>query len=147
MNRQCFHTFVVVLFALVSIRAKPQLLPVNSPGPATFSLLTDREPVASLDGQWRFHPGDDLHWADPGFDDSAWPLLRSDQPWSTQGYNGLSGFAGGAIIHAQIKTRCIRFYTSQHQRPAALCARRSKVVDELKFQRVCHGRDQSALLR
>src|SRR5271156_6467779 len=69
MNRQCFHTFVVVtLFALMSIRAKPQpLLPLNSPGPATFSLLTDREPVVSLNGQWRFHPGDDLHWADPGF--------------------------------------------------------------------------------
>ena len=96
MNRLCCHVLLVVaLFALASTKAKPQpVLPLDSPSrPATFSLLTDRQPVVSLDGQWRFHPGDDLQWADPGFDDSAWPLLRSDQPWSIQGYNGLSGFA------------------------------------------------------
>lgn len=70
------------------------LLPTDSPSrSATFSLLTDRQPVVSLDGEWRFHPGDDPHWAEPGFDDSGWALLRSDQPWSTQGYHGLSGFA------------------------------------------------------
>jgi sigma-B regulation protein RsbU (phosphoserine phosphatase) len=96
MNRQCCHAVLVVaLFALTSIKAKPQpVLPLDSPSrPATFSLLIDRQPVVSLDGEWRFHPGDDLQWADSGFDDSAWPLLRSDQPWSIQGYSGLSGFA------------------------------------------------------
>jgi phosphoserine phosphatase RsbU/P len=61
--------------------------------PATFSLITDHEAVVSLDGLWRFHPGDDPHWASPTFDDSAWPLLRSDQPWATQGYANMSGFA------------------------------------------------------
>ena len=60
---------------------------------ASFSFIADREPVISLDGLWRFHPGDDPRWASPGFDDSSWPLLRSDQPWTTQGYAGLSGFA------------------------------------------------------
>jgi phosphoserine phosphatase RsbU/P len=63
------------------------------PVPASFSLLTDRQALVSLDGQWRFHPGDDPRWSNPTFDDSAWPLLRSDQPWSTQGYDGMSGFA------------------------------------------------------
>jgi Stage II sporulation protein E (SpoIIE) len=61
--------------------------------PASFSFATDHEPVISLDGLWRFHPGDDARWASPTFDDSAWPLLRSDEPWTTQGYNNLSGFA------------------------------------------------------
>jgi phosphoserine phosphatase RsbU/P len=60
---------------------------------AAFSLVTDREPVISLDGQWRFHPGDDSRWASPDFDDSAWPLLRSDRPWAEQGYRNLDGFA------------------------------------------------------
>jgi len=41
---------------------------------------------------WRFHPGDDARWSDPAFDDSAWPLLHSDQPWSEQGYPAMSGF-------------------------------------------------------
>jgi sigma-B regulation protein RsbU (phosphoserine phosphatase) len=84
---------VITLFALASIGAMTvPLRAMDSPAPATFSLLTDRQAVVSLDGLWRFHPGDDAHWADSGFDDSAWPLLRSDQPWSTQGYHGLSGF-------------------------------------------------------
>ena len=59
----------------------------------------------SLDGKWRFHPGDSpldsavqpsrsgtYLWADAGFDDSAWPLLRSDASWSAQGYPDMSGY-------------------------------------------------------
>ncbi len=59
----------------------------------TFSLETGREPVASLDGLWRFHPGDNPQWASPGFDDSNWPLIRADRSWNEQGYPKLSGFA------------------------------------------------------
>ncbi len=51
----------------------------------------------SLDGQWRFHLGDDpdgkLGWADPAFDDSQWTLLRSSRSWGEQGYKGYGGFA------------------------------------------------------
>ncbi len=50
----------------------------------SFDLVDGRMPVASLDGKWRFHPGDDMRWADPSFDDSAWPLLRSDADWGQQ---------------------------------------------------------------
>ena len=59
----------------------------------TFDLDADRQPVASLDGLWRFHTGDNPQWASPSFDDSQWPLLRSDESWDSQGYKGLSGFA------------------------------------------------------
>ena len=59
----------------------------------TFDLTTGRLPVASLDGLWRFHTGDNPEWADPNFDDSKWPLLRSDQDWAQQGYKGYSGLA------------------------------------------------------
>ena len=59
----------------------------------TFSLITAREPVTSLDGLWRFHTGDNPQWADPNFDDSNWPLLRSDEDWARQGYKGYSGYA------------------------------------------------------
>lgn len=59
----------------------------------TFSLETGREPVASLDGLWRFHAGDAPGWADPAFDDSQWPLIRADKSWNEQGYPKLSGFA------------------------------------------------------
>jgi hypothetical protein len=63
----------------------------------TFDVENDRVQMAELHGMWRFHTGDDpdgkLGWADPGFDDSSWKLLRSDQPWSEQGYNGYRGMA------------------------------------------------------
>src|SRR5580698_1822936 len=58
-----------------------------------FDLTTGREPVASLDGLWRFHTGDDPAWADPNFDDSQWPLLRSDEAWGQQGYKNYGAIA------------------------------------------------------
>ena len=45
-----------------------------------FNVQTASEPAAPLDGLWRFHTGDDPTWADPSFDDSHWPLLRSASP-------------------------------------------------------------------
>jgi phosphoserine phosphatase RsbU/P len=59
----------------------------------TFNLQTGREAVASLDGLWRFHTGDNPAWADPNFDDSQWPLLRADEAWGEQGYKNYGGFA------------------------------------------------------
>jgi hypothetical protein len=58
----------------------------------TFDLDKNRVPLTSLDGLWRFHPGDDMHWADPSFDDSSWALLRTDKPWTEQGFPELEGF-------------------------------------------------------
>jgi hypothetical protein len=49
-------------------------------------------PVA-ITAPWHFHTGDDPAWASPDFDDSQWPLMRIDKPWSEQGYKGYSGFA------------------------------------------------------
>ncbi|HEY1987131.1 MAG TPA: PP2C family protein-serine/threonine phosphatase [Terracidiphilus sp.] len=68
---------------------------VNAAGarPASFSFPADHEPVITLDGLWRFHPGDDPGWASPDLDDSAWPLLRSDQSWTSQGYKTPDNFA------------------------------------------------------
>jgi hypothetical protein len=71
----------------------------------SFDLDRGREPLVSLDGLWRFHPGDSppapanssgatpgFLWAQPDFDDSAWPLLKSDRSWSGQGYKNMSGY-------------------------------------------------------
>jgi len=59
----------------------------------TFNLQSGYEPVAPLDGLWRFHTGDNPAWADPNLDDSQWPLLRSDKSWSQQGYENYGGLA------------------------------------------------------
>ena len=73
--------FFLVVFASINLAAQ------------NFSLITGREPIAALDGPWRFHTGDDLKWANPDFDDSQWTLLRSDEDWGKQGYLGLKGLA------------------------------------------------------
>jgi len=67
--------------------------PAAGAGTGLFSLDTDREAMAPLDGKWRFHPGDDPRWASPAFDDSGWALLDSSTPWSEQGYPGMGGYA------------------------------------------------------
>lgn len=59
----------------------------------TFNLQSGREPIASLNGLWHFHTGDNPAWASPNFDDSQWPLLRSNEDWGKQGYKGYSGVA------------------------------------------------------
>jgi hypothetical protein len=56
-----------------------------------FDAANGNAPLLSLDGLWRFHAGDDPAWAQPGFDDSGWSLLRSDRDWYTQGYKGYGG--------------------------------------------------------
>ena len=83
--------FSVLLVSLASL----SLLLCAAPGlhAQTFNLQTGREPVASLDGLWHFHTGDNPAWADPNFDDSQWPLLRSDEDWGQQGYKNYGGFA------------------------------------------------------
>jgi hypothetical protein len=61
--------------------------------PAVFDLDKARQQMVSLDGLWRFHPGDDPLWAEPGFDDGQWPLISSAEGWSGQGYENMSGLA------------------------------------------------------
>jgi hypothetical protein len=62
-----------------------------SPVGQTFDFEQGHQSVSELDGKWRFHPGDNPQWAEPGFDDSAWKLLDSERSWYDQGYRGLSG--------------------------------------------------------
>lgn len=59
--------------------------------PGVFDLDKDREPMVVLDGTWRFHAGDDARWAEPGFDDSRWSVLKGDRDWDSR-FDGLFGF-------------------------------------------------------
>jgi signal transduction histidine kinase/CheY-like chemotaxis protein len=40
----------------------------------------------SLDGLWRFQPGDDPSWSAPELDDRAWLQIESGRSWGRQGY-------------------------------------------------------------
>ena len=105
--KRCLPKLVLLLAALlpaVSLPAQRATAPEATTAQATagnaasdpqttFSLETEREPVTSLEGQWRFQPGDDPHWADSGFDDSHWALVSSGADWVAVGYPKLSGTA------------------------------------------------------
>jgi len=49
--------------------------------------------IAFLDGQWRFHTGDDPLWSDPSFDDSSWPVVSLSQSLVEQGFDTYTGYA------------------------------------------------------
>jgi hypothetical protein len=42
--------------------------------------------ITPISEKWRFHPGDDPHWAQPDFDDSNWKLFQPENDWVEQGY-------------------------------------------------------------
>ncbi len=46
-----------------------------------------------LDGNWRFHTGDDPAWADPAFDDSTWDKINVTTSLPEQGVESYSGYA------------------------------------------------------
>jgi hypothetical protein len=80
-----------------------------SPEAAT-AQATPGQPAVTLTGPWKFHTGDDMAWADPNFDDSAWQDYTIDpkQPalslaqllqskalpgWQQHGHPGYTGYA------------------------------------------------------
>ena len=87
---------IVLIATLTSAQSAATLVAnqdSNATNAAYFSPSQNHEPVITLDGLWRFHSGDDPQWPSMSFDDSGWSLLRSDQPWTVQGYEDQGGFA------------------------------------------------------
>ncbi|HEX2642442.1 MAG TPA: ATP-binding protein, partial [Thermoanaerobaculia bacterium] len=41
---------------------------------------------------WKARAGDDPRWANPAFDDSAWPAVPLPATWKKQGFSGLDGY-------------------------------------------------------
>jgi hypothetical protein len=50
-----------------------------------YSLSAQPVLVQVLSQPWKFHPGDDLHWKDPAFDDSDWSAIPPTRRWTDQG--------------------------------------------------------------
>ncbi len=86
---------LLCLAALIPVCTQAQVASQNSADlhPALFSIHSGEQQATPLNGLWRFRPGDDPAFADPAYDDSAWALLRSDKPWTEQGYENVTGFA------------------------------------------------------
>ena len=82
MNTRISTQIAARLFiALLAIATFPSLAHAQ-----TFDLDASRLPITQIDSAWRFHLGDDPNWAQPGFDDTSWPILKPETDWTTQGY-------------------------------------------------------------
>lgn len=71
--------------------ATPQPAPAANV-PAAAAATAGVRAILNLDGQWRFHTGDDPAWADPAFDDSSWPAVNLSQSLVEQGIDSYSGY-------------------------------------------------------
>lgn len=49
--------------------------------------------IVNLKGEWHFTVGDDLHWANPKFNDSGWDKIHVPDKWEKHGYDGYNGYA------------------------------------------------------
>ncbi len=90
-----FTVLAIVLSGLASVQAQQTVTLGNA--------------TVALTGPWKFHIGDNVAWAQPGFDDFGWgamdltpppgsydPILGSSgfvPGWTARGYKGYSGYA------------------------------------------------------
>ena len=76
-----------------------------------------KENSISLDGVWRYHPGDDSSWASPEFDASDWDTLKSrmvieDLPEDT--WEGIGWFRTVIKIDSSLRFKNVAFEVSQY---------------------------------
>ena len=76
----------------VSLSAQGTASAAPAAGQASTPLDTRIHGTMVLDAAWRFQVGDDPRWADPTFDDSAWPMVTLSQALSEQGFDAYSGY-------------------------------------------------------
>ncbi|MGH6878161.1 MAG: glycoside hydrolase [Rhizomicrobium sp.] len=91
------RTRIAILFCLIVAAA------IGAPRSACAHAMSNGMPSIKLgestlvvNGPWRFHTGDDLRWADSGFDDSGWESVDFEAPpGATDGDVGLPGYVSG----------------------------------------------------
>ena len=107
MTRRFGGSFVLLAICVLSAPARGQ----------TFSAEGASVQVAGLNGPWRFHTGDDPHWANPAFDDSAWqctpfpqagtqnpPAGGSEFVWYRIRIPTLAGNTPAAVLLPRVRT-------------------------------------------
>ena len=68
-------------------------LPMLGQDSITFKTQDPGKGFVEVGGNWHFRTGDDLAWAQPGYNDSSWEQLRGDQTWGAQTHPSYVGFA------------------------------------------------------
>jgi sialate O-acetylesterase len=61
--------------------------------PAIMAYTNENHRLYNLRGDWKFKLGDNLHWADPNFNDNRWDEIYVPSTWEDEGYPGYDGYA------------------------------------------------------
>ena len=77
--------FLLTLFCLA--------LPMRGQDSISFKTQDPGKGFVEVGGNWHFHTGDDLAWAQPEYDDSGWEQMRGDETWGAQTHPSYVGFA------------------------------------------------------
>jgi hypothetical protein len=86
---------IVIATLMASAILMADLASGGRPDPPTL-----RAQATVLDGPWRFHTGDDSHWADANTDDNGWETIdMTALPGSHDGDVGLPDYVGGWMAH------------------------------------------------
>jgi phosphoserine phosphatase RsbU/P len=88
--RKIFCWLMVVCVCTLPLFAQSTAPSAN---PAVTEPAAGIRAMTILDGQWRFHTGDDLQWGEPGFNDSDWPTVALSQSLVEQGIDTYTGYA------------------------------------------------------
>jgi stage II sporulation SpoE-like protein len=88
--RKIFCWLAMVCVCALPLCAQPSATSANALGTGPIQGI---RAATILDGQWRFHTGDDLQWGEPGFNDSDWPTLSLSQSLAEQGIDTYNGYA------------------------------------------------------
>ena len=78
MNKFSLALLVLLLCTCGSLRAQDGDTPSGPGAPVTIDRPHAQDWSSDIDGGWRTHAGDDMAWANPGFDDSRWETVRLD---------------------------------------------------------------------
>jgi len=78
MNKFSLALLVLLLCTCGSLRAQDGDTPPGREAPVIIDRPHAQDWSSDIDGGWRTHAGDDMAWANPGFDDSGWETVRLD---------------------------------------------------------------------
>lgn len=109
MCRLLVCVFLFLPFRGVPIAAQNSSAAATTPRAGAAMQIKLGDAAVELFGPWKFHTGDNMAWAQPGFDDSGWDTMDMTPPpgtadatlgssgyipgWTERGYAGYSGYA------------------------------------------------------
>ncbi|HEX4067165.1 MAG TPA: hypothetical protein VHZ09_14175 [Acidobacteriaceae bacterium] len=72
--------WAVVCLAAAAAAQTPSSVRTAGDAPAPLVVQGLGRATVPVDGLWAFHPGDDLAWAQPSYNDSLWAGIETGKP-------------------------------------------------------------------